>query len=621
MTFTPTSYQDPKQSPGDWGNILLFIVLSLVMWYAFDHYVMKPHTEALRVATLAQKSAAVPAILDASTLLPRPRSEVIQDDARITLQNAEVEATISPSRARIDDVLFKNYFVDVKRSAPVTLLQPAGVAKPAYTDTGWVSADRSLKLPDAHTKWVPQVGKLVGENTASFIWDNGAGLKFTRDITLDDQFMFHVIDRVRNESKTPVTLAPYALLVQKGIPEDTHGGIVHEGAIGYIGDKMVEETYGNWAELASMPDTRAATNGWIGVTSRYFFAGLIPSQGQEHTFRVAFTPPANPADKNDQPKFQVDVQGVAQTLNPGAEISSSVHIYAGAKVLGVLDGYEKALGLKHFDLAVDFGWFYFLTKPFYYALTFLYHFVGNFGVAIILLTIALRLAVFPLANTSFKSFAKMKKVAPQVKELQQTYIKDKQKMQEELVKLYQKEKVNPLSGCLPIFAQIPIFFAMYKVINVAIEMRHAPFFGWIHDLTAPDPTSLFNLFGLLNYDVPAFLNFGVWPCILFALIMVQVRLSPPPPDPMMKMFFSYYYPVLIAFTMAHFAAGLVIYWATSSFLSLAQQIVIMRMQGVPIHLFGEEDVPAPLPKDVVIDQAPDTAKVINLPDKVRPKKK
>jgi YidC/Oxa1 family membrane protein insertase len=620
VTFTPTSFQDPQKNPNEWGNIILFIVLSLVMWMAFDTYVMKPQQVALQAA---HKSAAAPTAA-AVSLPPRARAEVVADSTRVNLQNREVSATIPVARARLDDVVFKNYFVDVKKSAPVTLLQPPGVAKPTFTDTGWVSDDTALELPSDKSVWSPMVGANYSGNTAAFTWRNQTGLTFVREITLDDQFMFRVIDRVRNESKATVHLAPYALLMQQGVPDDTHGGIVHEGAIGYIGEKLIEDTYGNWADLVARPATYTAQDGWVGVTSRYFFAGLVPAQGQDQTFRVAYFPPENPGDKSSLPRFQVDVQGPVQTLAPGAEISSTVHIYAGAKVLGVLDGYEKTLGLKHFDLTVDFGWFYFLTKPFYYALTFLYHFVGNFGAAIILLTCALRLAVFPLANTSFKSFAKMKKVAPQVKELQQTYIKDKQKMQEELVKLYQKEKVNPLSGCLPILAQIPIFFAMYKVINVAIEMRHAPFVGWIHDLAAPDPTSLFNLFGLLPYDVPSLLNFGVWPCVLFALIMVQVRLSPPPPDPMMKLFFAYYYPVLIAFTMAHFAAGLVIYWATSSFLSLVQQVAIMRMQGVPIHLFGEVEEPAsgePIEGKAVEVVETDDPKVIKLPEKVWTKKK
>jgi YidC/Oxa1 family membrane protein insertase len=403
-----------------------------------------------------------------------------------------------------------------------------------------------------------------------------------------------VDDTVVNQSGQPVTLHPYALLAQHGLPADLQPGIVHEGAIGYVGDQYVSQTYGAWEDHAAAPKQYTAGTGWIGITGRYFFAGIIPDQTQSGQYRITYRAANTVVDPHARPRYQVDVQGAALTIAPGAQATSTTRLFTGAKKLRLLEEYEKQLGLVHFDLVVDFGWFYFLTKPFYYALVYLNDWVGNFGVAILLLTLILRIAVFPLANTSFKSFAKMKKVSPQIQELQKNYAHDKKKMQEELVKLYTREKVNPVSGCLPILAQIPIFFAMYKVISVAIEMRHAPFFGWIQDLTAPDPTSILNLFGLLPFDVHSFFHFGIWPCVLFVLIMLQVRLSPPPQDRMMQIFFNYYYPVIVCFIMAKFAAGLVIYWAFSAFLSIAQQIIIMRSMDVPVHLFErwKKDKPA-----------------------------
>lgn len=584
MTFTPTSLNDPTRPPGgDMRNIILFVLLVLGMSWVFNHFIVEPRNKAAETYQTHVAAKQIEAVKTGTlTPAPIPRDQVVKDDARISFGNTNVQATISATRPRLDDVALTQYTTALDSADPVRVLMPAGTAHPSYTETGWLAADAAIKTPNADSVW-----SAVQDNTGTtktFLWDNGQGLVFTRSFAVDDRYMVTVTDQVQNLGDQAVTLYPYARMVQHGIPDGHQTGIVHEGAIGYAGEKYVSVNYNGWQDLAQTPEQVTATGGWIGITSRYFFAGLIPDQADTTTFRVTYRGVDNPTDTYALPRYQVDAQGLPRDVAAGKAVTVAHHIFVGPKVLRLLDEYETELKLPHFDLVVDFGWFYFLTKPFYYALVHLYDWIGNFGVVILAFTLILRLAVFPLANTSFKSFAKMKQVAPQIQELQKTYVHDKRKMQEELVKLYTREKVNPMSGCLPILAQIPIFFAMYKVISVAIEMRHAPFFGWIQDLTAPDPTSILNLFGALPFDVHSFFHFGVWPCILFLMIMIQVRLSPPPPDKMMKIFFSYYYPVVVCFIMAKFAAGLVIYWTFSAFLSIAQQMIIMHRMGVPIHL-------------------------------------
>ncbi len=584
MTFTPTPFHDDgRAARKEWGNIILFALLVLGMGYVFNTYIMKPREARLAAHQESIKAAQVQATLrNDITPAPLPRRlAVAEDQTRLRLENNQIDATISPTRARIDDVSLKGYFTTLEKTEEVHLLSPARAEHPSYSETGWIGSN--LDLPGPTTVW--NRANTTDPRTLVFTWQSKDGLLFTRTIALDDNFLFTITDQVKNNGKKPVTLSPYALLAQQGLPPGLVTGIVHEGAIGYVGDTYTAHKYGAWKDLEAAPDLHRAAAGWTGITSRYFFTGLIPDQKEEMTFRTAYRGADTTIDPYAQPRYQVDMQGDEQALEPGATRSFISHVFTGPKKLRLLESYEKQLGLKHFDLVVDFGWFYFLTKPFYYALVYLNDFFGNFGVAILVLTAMLRLAVFPLANTSFRSFAKMKLVQPQIQEIQKLYAHDKRKMQEELVKLYTKEKVNPVSGCLPVLAQIPIFFAMYKVISVAIEMRHAPFFSWIRDLTAPDPTSVLNLYGLLPYDVHQFFHFGIWPSVLFILIMIQVRLNPPPADKMMQVFFNYYYPVMVCFVMSKFAAGLVIYWSFSAFLSIVQQVVIMRSVGTPVHLF------------------------------------
>lgn len=629
MKFSPTPFNDNGGfKRGDWWNVAQFLVLSLLLMYWFDHFLLEPKREELAAQRLIQEEAIANNVDPVEPA--RPRAVVLKESQRFELSNDDVTASIALTRGNMDDVALKSYFTELDQKEQIHLLSPAGTAYPLYTETGWSSDVKTQGMPDKFSVW-----HVVGRPEArslTLTWSNTTGQTFLRTFTLDDQYVITVRDVIKNEGTVPTKVWPYALISQHGLPEHLSGGIVHEGAIGYVGDNFIEYSYGELNKRAIKPVMYTGTTGWVGITSRYFMVGLIPDQKESIVYRAAYTPPVDPANKNDKPRYQMDAQGIDRMVAPGGMAEFTTRIFVGPKRLRMLESYGNQMGLKHFDLAVDFGWFYFLTKPFYYAIVFINDMVGNFGVAILLLTLAIKLAVFPLANASFRSFAKMKLVGPQVQELQKTYAADKHRLQQELVKLYQKEKVNPLSGCLPIFAQIPIFFAIYKVINVSIEMRHAPFFGWIQDLSAPDPTSIINLYGALPFDVHSWFHFGVYPTLLFIMIMLQVRLSPPPPDRMMYIFFSYYYPVIVCYTMSKFAAGLVIYWAFSAFLSISQQIFIMRSLNVPIHFFDNlpwakkkqeaRAIATVIAEDVIdavdpVDQPPEP----DLPDRVQPKNK
>jgi YidC/Oxa1 family membrane protein insertase len=628
VSFTPTPFRnDSPFKSGDWWNIAQFVILTLLAGYLFDYYIMKPREQAMLAYQNAQKVAEAQIASGEKELTkkPLPRNEVVAGQTRIELSNKLVDVTIPLAQPRLDDLALKTYFTTLDKKERIQLLSPSGSIHSLQAETSWLARDSKQKLPGRDDVWTKAPTNTP--NTAVFTWSNGTGLTFTRTISVDDKFMFTIVDTVRNDSAEKITIWPYALVSQKGLPENLQGGIVHEGVIGYAADKMIEVKYGSWLKRTQAEPLAVSKNGWLGVTSHYFLVALVPDQKEDMIYRaLASAGTDHKIDPNALDSYQLDLQGTDRELAPGSSTTSTMHVFAGAKQLRLLEQYQSNLGMPHFDLGVDFGWFYFLTKPFYHALIFINDYIGNFGWAIVIFTLLLRTAVYPLASTSFRSFAKMKIIQPKIQELQKTYAHDKKRMQEELVTLYQKEKVNPLSGCLPILIQIPVFFGMYKVISVAIEMRHAPFFGWIKDLSAPDPTSILNLFGLLPFDVHSSLHLGILPLALFILIMLQVRLSPPQPDKMMHIFFNYYYPVIICFIMSRFAAGLVLYWAFSAFLSIAQQIVIIRSVGGDNHLyenlFGKKKKTVLAPDEVIDNEpTPDDDGPASLPDHIKVKKK
>lgn len=568
--------------PQDLRNLMIFIAMSVLLWFAYDHFIMKPKVEAMR-AQQAQQAKEIasftPEQLDAQKEKPRP--SVIEATRRLSFDNGVVYGTINLTGARLDDLHLHDYYTTVEKTENVVVLSPAGGPFPRYLEYGWVAQGQNVRTPASDTVWQVQGNsKLTAETPVTLIWNNGQGLRFEKTISLDDSYGFAVEQRVVNNTGREVTLYPYALVTEHGLPaEYFHRWIIHEGPIGYIGGELIEHKYDDIADKRQ--DAYDASTGWIGITEKYWLAALVPPQDEAAKYRFTHTLPAVPGAKE---RYQVDITGAGRTVAAGETATYTTHSFIGAKKVSLLEGYEKEWDVAHFDLAVDFGLFYFLTRPFFFILNLFYGLVGNFGVAIIMFTVLLRICVFPLANTSFRSFAKMRQVSPQMYELREQYKDDKKKLQEELVKLYQREKVNPMAGCLPILVQIPIFFALFKVLSNTIEMRHAPFFGWIQDLSMPDPTTIFNLFGLIPWTPPQFLMIGVWPILMLLTMLVQRRLSPPPQDKTQAMVINMM-PWLMTFILAGFASGLVIYWTFNNLLSVIQQYIIMRRMGVEVHLF------------------------------------
>jgi len=426
-------------------------------------------------------------------------------------------------------------------------------------------------------------GTLTPSSPVTLVFDNGEGLTFRRIIAVDDYYLFTITDEVRNTGAAPVTLYPFALISRHGTPTVSGYYILHEGLVGVLGDQGLQEvSYKSIEEKKSI--AFKVTNGWLGITDKYWATNLLPPT--DATLQARFSSGAIGATKTYQTDYLMD----AQTIAPGASGTATARLFAGAKEVGVVDKYDKALKLNRFELLIDWGWFYFITKPMFWAIDWLYRLLGNFGLAILAVTVLIKLAFFPLANKSYASMAKMKAVQPQLMALRERFPDDKMKQQQEMMEIYKREKINPLAGCLPIVVQIPVFFSLYKVLFVTIEMRHAPFYGWIKDLSAPDPTNLFNLFGLIPFDpthIPVFGSFlvlGLWPLVMGITMWVQMKLNPPPPDPTQQMIFAWM-PVIFTFMLASFPAGLVIYWAWNNLLSVAQQATIMKKHGAKIELF------------------------------------
>jgi YidC/Oxa1 family membrane protein insertase len=469
-------------------------------------------------------------------------------------------------------------------SANVVLLTPQGTEHPYYADYGWVGAAKDLNLPNADSVWTAQSqGSLSAQSPVTLTYDNGKGLLFTRTISVDENYMFTIADNVANKSSGTVSIAPYGLVLREELPATTSYYILHEGLIGVFDQGYEPLTYKKAMDLNGVPMSFTSKMGWLGIADKYWATVLVPPQGQN--FKAQF----NGAAVGDEGHFRADFVMTPRDLAPGATTETKNLMFAGAKEVNLVDKYGEKYAIPKFDLLIDWGWFYFLTKPMFYTLDFFYKLVGNFGLAILIVTLCIKIILFPLANKSYVSMSKMKLLGPEMQRIKERYAEDKMRQQQAMMELYKKEKVNPASGCLPILVQIPIFFALYKVLFVTIEMRHAPFYGWIKDLSAPDPTNIFNLFGLLHFDptqVPVighFLVIGIWPLIMGVTMWVQMKLNPAPPDPVQAKMFAWM-PVFFTFLLGGFPAGLVIYWAWNNTLSVIQQSVIMARQGVEIPL-------------------------------------
>jgi YidC/Oxa1 family membrane protein insertase len=532
----------------------------------------------------------------ASTVV-MPREAVISATPRVKIDSPKISGSISLKGARIDDVALTQYRETVDPKSPaIVLFSPSQTASPYYAEFGWVPAAGSqIRLPDQNTMWTQEGSNALTPSSPVVLkYDNGEGLTFKRTISIDERYLFIVKDEVSNVGSTPATLYPYALISRHGTPEVSGYYILHEGLIGYLGDQGLQEYPYKKIDDAKQVSFNV-TNGWLGITDKYWASALLPDTTAKLNARFS----SNLVGKIRT--YQTDYLQEPQTIPIGGTGSANARLFAGAKEAGVvginfplvgLGGYNKQLGLNHFDLLIDWGWFYFITKPMFLALDWFFHLVGNFGIAILLVTVLVKLLFFPLANKSYASMAKMKSVQPQLQALKERYPDDKVKQQQEMMEIYKKEKINPIAGCLPVALQIPVFFSLYKVLFVTIEMRHAPFYGWIKDLSAPDPTTIFNLFGLIPFDpvavfgagIGAYLMLGVWPIIMGITMWIQMKLNPAPPDPTQKMIFDWM-PLIFTFMLASFPAGLVIYWAWNNLLSVIQQGYIMRKNGVKVELF------------------------------------
>ena len=578
-------------------NMILAVALSIAILIGFEMYfsktrpvpadgqaqteLMKPKPAAPEVSrdqaspipsTPPQQSSAVPTVPGVSAAGETSgRKAILKNGSRIQITTPRLHGSIALTGGRLDDLTLVDYRETLEEDSPeIVLLIPKGAKNAYYAEFGWVAGEGQA-VPDANTPWKADRKTLGTEAPVTLTWDNGKGLKFSRTFAIDDNYMFTITQMVRNTSANAATLYPYGLISRRGTPEVSGFYIIHEGLMGVADKTLSEIDYDDLQEKKQIKNS--ATGGWIGITDKYWMTALVPDQKAKVNTRYFYRREAG------DDLYQADYLSAAVTVGPGQTASAENRLFAGAKEVAVMDAYNEDLGIDRFDLTIDFGWFYFLPKPIFYALLYINNIVLNFGVSIILLTMAIKLLFFPLANKSYTSMSKMKKLTPQIKKLRERYADDKTRLNQEMMALYKREKVNPAAGCLPILIQIPVFFSLYKVLFVNIEMRQAPFFGWIKDLSVADPTSLFNLFGLIPWTPPEFLMIGIWPLIMGITMFLQQKLNPQPTDPMQAKIFLFL-PLMFTFLLARFPAGLVIYWAVNNVLSMAQQWFIMKRMGI-----------------------------------------
>ncbi|HEX6014777.1 MAG TPA: membrane protein insertase YidC [Geminicoccaceae bacterium] len=564
-------------------NLILAIVLSVGIILAFQFFYEMPRMrdaqqrqEAERAQTsqtvTPSETAQAPGVAapGAAPGQPTTRAEALAQSPRVPIDNGSIHGSIALKGGRIDDVTLANYHVTVDPASPeVVLLSPPGSPNPYFAEHGWVARDAGVAVPGPDTLWAADGGPVTAKDGVTLRWDNGQGLEFKKRVEVDPNYMFTVRQSVTNSSDRPVTLYPYGLISRWGTPPTQGFYILHEGPIGVFDETLHEIDYDEVVEENRIEF--GSTGGWLGITDKYWLASLVPQQDLAVQAGFRHLPEGD--------RYQADFRGPPMTVAPGQTIEVGGQLFAGAKVVTLLDQYSEEYGVPLFDRAVDFGWFYFLTKPIFYVLHWIHGAVGNYGIAILILTLVVKALFFPLADKSYRAMAQMKKLQPQMMKLREQFEDDKVRMNQELMALYKREKVNPVSGCLPIVIQIPVFFALYKVLFVTIEMRHAPFFGWVQDLSAPDPTSVFNLFGLLPFTPPHMLMIGIWPLIMGFTMWLQTRLNPQPTDPVQAKVMQFL-PLMFIFLFATFPAGLVIYWSWNNVLSIAQQWAIMKRMGV-----------------------------------------
>ena len=514
-----------------------------------------------------EQSTDTPSLDQKENLVKLSREDALNENERVVFENENIIGSISLKGAAIDDLTFKNYNLELGGDEKITLLGPRNIEEGYLIESGFVTSDKNIDIPNSETIWSIKGGKKLTESSPiSLSWTNDQGITFKKEIFLDDKYLFSIKQSVINSTNNKYEFYSYGQIIRNEIPDIIDFLILHEGLIATLDEELIEQDYD---DIQEKKFTKTAQKGWLGISDKYWISSLIPPKNKE--FKTTF-------DYKD--KFRANfIATEPLELSANSSIEEKLQVIVAAKRVDVIDGYAKSLSIDKFDLVIDWGFLYFITKPLFFGIDYFFKLLGNYGLAIIAITICIRLVFFPLANFSFRSMAKMKALTPEMTRLKELHKNDKMKLQQEMMALYKKEQVNPMSGCLPILIQIPVFFALYKVLFVTIEMRHMPFYGWIHDLSERDPTSIFNLFGLLPYDVPSFLMIGAWPVAMGVSMWVQQKLNPAPTDPMQAKIFMFF-PLFLTVILAPFPSGLVIYWTVNNILTMAQQLFIMKRTTV-----------------------------------------
>jgi len=556
----------------DFRNVLMAIVLSTIVLFGWSIFFEPPVIERQTTIEKINKNnenVTSPSIDEKENKNIETRTESISKTKRLKVENENIKGSISLQGAVIDDIIFKNYRETLNSETKVTFLNPKNSPKEYFIETGWATGgSEKVNLPLDNTIWkVKGNSTLTPNSPITLEWDNGNGLIFTKKFELDNKFLFKITQSIKNISNKSFQFYPYAQITRAGKPEGRQIYILHEGFLGVFGDELKEKDY---SDIEDEKFSIQSSKGWLGITDKYWLTALVPEKGKE--FKAEFV------SKNQKYRANYIIKEV-YILNPNNSITNEIKTFVAAKEVAVIDNYAETLGIEKFDLAIDWGWFYFFTKPLFFIIDYFFKLTGNFGLAIIIITALIRLIFFPLANYSFKSMAKMKILQPEMIRLKELHKEDKVKLQQEMMALYKREKVNPISGCLPVLIQIPFFFAIYKMLYVTLEMRHQPFFGWIKDLSDRDPTSIFNLFGLIPWDPPTFLMIGAWPILMGISMWIQQKLNPTPPDPIQAKIFMFF-PIFLTIILAPFPAGLVVYWTVNNILTITQQWIIIRRTKV-----------------------------------------
>ena len=557
-------------------NVIIAVILSTAILIGWSMYFENPDEAQrkrleLQGKTETQTNIQKPETPQTAKTNPTKgisRSDALKESNRVFIENSNLSGSISLRGALIDDIILKNYRETLdKSSKPIVVLSPKKSEDGYFVESGWATTKSDVKVPDNNSVWQIREGKkLTPASPVTLEWNNREGVVFSKKIELDDKYLFKITETIRNEKSKTIELFHYSQITKNTKPNTENFYILHEGLIGVVDKNLKEETY---STIEKEKKTYTGKSGWFGITDKYWMSAIIPESGKSFKGEYSF---ANSYKAN----FIISEPTIA---NPQKSTSNTLKIFIGAKEVYPIDNYTEKEKIDRFDLSIDWGWFYFITKPLFFVIDYIFKIVGNFGVAIIILTLLVRILFFPLNNYSFKSMAKMKVLQPEMLRIKELYKDDMKRTQQEMMALYKREKVNPLSGCLPILVQIPIFFAVYKMLFVTLEMRHAPFFGWIKDLSAADPTTIFNLFGLIPWNPPSFLMIGVWPILMGITMYFQMKLNPTPPDPIQAKIFAFF-PLIMTVMLATFPSGLVVYWTVSNVLTMAQQYYIMKKTTV-----------------------------------------